>query len=133
MASPRYTYACTLSWGDDTPTAEVEVEVSFSVAWGSPERGRWGPPEHYDPGAPSEVEDIRLEKVEGKPRPWGMYSGYVANEDDAFATECVEKLEGSPRHLADMLSAAADAEEARAPDPGDARDQRNDDRLAGLV
>lgn len=112
----RYTYATTLSWGGDEPTAEVEVEVSFSVAWGSPETGRWGPPEHYDCGAPDEVEDIRLETVEGKPRPWGMYSGYIANEDDEFATECIEKLEGSERHLSEMIREACEHEESLRPD-----------------
>lgn len=96
----RYRYATTLTWGGDTPTAEVEVEVSFTVAWGTPERGNYGPVESYDPGSPSEVEDVRLEKVEGKSRPWGMYSGYIANEDDEFQTEVVEMLEA---HHADMI------------------------------
>lgn len=105
----RYSYATTLSWGGDTPTAEVDVVVSFAVAEGSPETGRFGPPELYDPGSPDEVEDIRLELVEGKPRPWGMYSGYVANEDDEFEREVIEKLED--QH-ADMLAEAVEAEVA---------------------
>lgn len=99
----RYRYATCLNWGGDTPTAEVEVVVSFTVAPGTPESGRFGPPETYDPGSPAEVEDIRLELVEGKPRPWGMYSGYVANEDDEFEREAIEKLES---HHADMLAEA---------------------------
>jgi len=110
----RYTYATTLSWGGDEPTAEVDVEVSYTVAWGSAETGRFGAPEGYDPGSPSEVEDIRLEKVEGKPRPWGMYHGYIANEDDEFATDCIEKIEGSERHLEAMIQEAAGVEDARA-------------------
>jgi hypothetical protein len=65
--SRRYTYATCLSWGGDEPTAELEVEVSFSVAWGSPESGRFGPPENYDPGSGSVVEDIRVEKIDGLP------------------------------------------------------------------
>lgn len=105
----RYRYATCLSWGGDTPTAEVEVEVSFSVAWGSPETGRFGPPEDYDPGCGDVVECIRLELVEGKPRPWGMYSGYVANEDDEFEREVIEKLEA---HEADMLAAAGQDDDA---------------------
>lgn len=105
----RYRYATTLSWGGDTPTAEVDVVVSFSVTEGSPETGRFGPPELYDPGSPDEVEDIRLELVNGKPRPWGMYSGYVANEDDEFEQEVVEMLED--QH-ADMLAEAVEAEVA---------------------
>jgi hypothetical protein len=116
----RYTYATCLSWGGDTPTAEVEVEVSFSVAWGSPGSGRpyYGPPENYDEGSPSEVEDIRLEKVEGKPRPWGMYSGYVANEDDQFESEVVEMLEG---HHAEMIAEASEVEAMRADEAAEYR------------
>lgn len=128
MARERYTYATTLSWGGDTPTAEVEVEVSFTVAWGSPETGRFGRPELYDPGSPDEVEDIRLELVEGRPRPWGMYSGYVANEDDEFEQEVISMLDD---HHADMIAEAVAAEDARRPDPDDLRDRRWDDELMG--
>lgn len=103
--SRTYRYATTLSWGGDVPTAEVDVEVSFTVAWGSPETGRFGPPEHYDPGSASEIEDIKLLTVEGKPRPWGMYSGYIANEDDEFEREVIEKLED---HRDEMLAAATE-------------------------
>lgn len=110
----RYTYACTLSWGGDEPTAEVEVEVSYTVAWGSSETGRNGPPEHYDPGSADEIEDIRLEKVEGKPRPWGMYSGYIPNEDDEFATVCVEKIEGDKHHYEAMLAGAVEDDASQA-------------------
>lgn len=112
----RYRYATCLNWGGDEPTAEVEVEFSFSIAWGSPETGRFGPPEDYDCGAPHEVEDIRLELVEGKPRPWGMYSGYIPNEDDEFATDCIEKIEGSEHHLAEMICEACEHEESLRPD-----------------
>lgn len=111
MKTRRYTYATTLTWGGDEPTAEVEVEVSYTVAWGSPATGHYGPPENYDPGAGDEVEDIRLEKVEGKPRPWGMYYGYIANEDDAFATDCIEKIEGCERHLEAMIQEAAETDD----------------------
>ena len=121
--SRRYTYATCLSWGGDTPTAEVEVEVSFSVAWGSPGTGRpyFGPPENYDPGGPSEVEDVRLEKVEGKPRPWGMYSGYIANEDDQFESEVVFMLEG---HHAEMISEASEVEAMRDDEAAEYRQSR---------
>lgn len=122
----RYRYATCLSWGGDIPTAEVEVVVSFGVTWGSPETGRFGPPESYDPGSPDEVEDIRLELVEGKPRPWGMYSGYVANEDDEFELEVIEKLDG---HHDDMI-AEAQMSEAAAFDA--AMDARADERSAEI-
>lgn len=105
-----YTYSTGLSWGGDVPTAEVDVEVSFTVAWGSPETGRFGPVESYDPGSASEVEDIKLLTVNGKPRPWGMYSGYVRNEDDEFEADVIDKLEA---HHDDMLREAAEIEADR--------------------
>ncbi len=112
----RYTYACTLSFGvDGEPTySEVEAEFSYTVSPGSPETGRFGPPEDYDPGSPAVVEDVRLEKVEGKPRPWDMGYGFIP--DDEFATDCEEKVGGSDHHLEAMLREAAEADEARRPD-----------------
>lgn len=126
----RYTYATTLNWGGDTPTAEVEVEVSYVVTWGRAET----PPAYGHgglPADPDEIDDIRLEKVEGKPRPWGMYLGYVANEDDAFATECVEKIEGSEHHLAEMLREAREYEAADAEAAADARYERQREDARG--
>lgn len=120
----RYTYVCTLSWGGDEPTAEVEVEVSYTLTPGCPEQG----PSYASGGQPAEypaIDDIRLEKVEGKPRPWGMYSGYIANEDDEFATECIEKIEGSERHLEAMIN---EASERDASDEDDARERRHEDQ-----
>ncbi|UPT53156.1 hypothetical protein [Synechococcus phage Ssp-JY42] len=73
MEARRYTYAASLSWGGDEPTAELEVEVSFSVAWGQPESGRFGRPEDYDPGAASEVEDLKLLSVDGVGGPFDQH------------------------------------------------------------
>lgn len=127
MSRTRYRYATTLAWGGDVPTAEVDVEVSFTVAWGSPETGRFGPVEGYDPGSPDEVEDIRLETVNGKARPWGMYSGYVANEDDEFEQEVIWKLED--QH-ADMIAEAVEAEAALRDDAMERRwDEQREARL----
>src|SRR6185312_7266067 len=126
----RYTYACTLSWGGDEPTAEVEVEFSYVVRWGAPERG----PTYAcggTPADPDEIDDIRLEKVEGKPRPWGMGYGFIS--DDEFATDCVEKIEGCDRHLADMLTEAAEQAAADYDEAMEYRaEQRRDDRLMGM-
>lgn len=108
----RHTYTTTLSWGGDTPTAEVEVTVSYAVIWGRPET----PPAYAHgglPAEPTEIDDIRLELVEGKPRPWGMYYGYIANEDDEFATDCIEKIESSDWRLEAMILEAAEREESR--------------------
>jgi hypothetical protein len=82
MAERRYySYTTNLSWGGDTPTAEIDdIEVSYTVAWGSPEVGRFGPPEGYDPGSGDMVEDIRIEMIDGKlPNDYVTYE-YVAGE-----------------------------------------------------
>lgn len=67
----RYRYSTCLSFGTDGEAdyCELDVTVSYSVAWGSPGTGRpyYGPVELYDEGSPDEVEDIRLELVDGKP------------------------------------------------------------------
>lgn len=67
----RYRYATCLGFGTDGEAdyCELDVEVSFAVAWGSPETGAgyMADPYKYDPGSPDEVEDIRLELVDGKP------------------------------------------------------------------
>ena len=105
MRKRRYTYTTCLTWGGDEPTAEVEVEVSYTVLWGAPEQG----PSYASggqPADPDEIDDIRLEKVEGKPRPWNMGYGFIT--DDDFATDCIEKIEGDERHLEAMLIKAAD-------------------------
>lgn len=119
MAPRRYTYTTTLNWGGDTPTAEIEVTVSYTMAWGSPETGRYGLPEHYDPGSASEVEDITLDLVEGNPRPWDRGYGWLP--DDDFALDCVEKIEGSDRHLEDMINEASEVEGANEDDHREAQ------------
>lgn len=122
----RYTYFTTLNWGGDTPTAEIEVEVSYLVAPGCPEQG----PSYASGGEPAsdpEIDDIRLEKVEGKLRPWGMGYGYIS--DDEFATDCVEKIEGSEAILADMLTSAF---EQAAEDHYEAMERRAEDRAERL-
>lgn len=109
MTGRRYTYTTTLNWGGDTPTAEIEVTVSYSVSPGSPEQG----PTYDSGGHPGEdpmVEDITLDLVEGKPGPWNMGYGFITDID--FATDCVEKIEGSDRHLEAMINEASEVEGA---------------------
>lgn len=127
----RYTYATTLRFGTDGEPdyAEVDVEVSFSVAWGSPESGRFGPPENYDPGCGDVVEDIKLLTVEGKPRPWGM--GYGLISDDAFAETVAERLEAEH---GDMVASATEDEVAAEDDHADyLRRSAIDDRLTRIA
>jgi hypothetical protein len=103
--SRRFSYTTTLEWGGDTPSAEIEVTVSYLVTWGAPEQG----PSYASggqPADPDEIDDIRLERVEGKARPWGMGYGYIT--DDEFAADCVEMIGGSEHHLESMLIEAAE-------------------------
>lgn len=125
----RYTYATGLSWGGDEPTAELEVEVTYEVEWGSAERGRFGPPERYDPGSGSVVEAIRVEKINDVPT-----EEYLKRSGDYMPGETVrqiiDKLEMD--HEAEMLAEAAEAEEAAAESYLDAQaDERRQERPHG--
>lgn len=103
MTERRYTYATTIYCdAEDVPFAELEVEVSYSVAWGSPESGRFGPPEHYDPGSGSVVEDIRVEHVEGHERPWRLHPG----GDDALVALILGALDDDGERAAMIQEAA---------------------------
>jgi len=110
--APRYTYATCLSWGGDTPTAEIDVEVSYTVAWGSPETGRFGVPEDYDPGSPDVVEDLRVEKIDGRP----------VETSPGLLVPIMEKLEAVEDELfPDLIIHAREVEEARADEAADYR------------
>lgn len=64
-----YTYETTISFGGDTPTAELDVRFSFTVSWGTPET----PPCYAHgglPADPDEVDDIRVVAVNGLPSGW---------------------------------------------------------------
>lgn len=103
--SRQYIYACTLSFGGDEPTAELEVQCSFSVAWGQPESGRFGKPEDYDCGAPDMVEDIKILSVDGKPWPVDLSYGFMSDADThEMLVEALEPHEG------EMISEAVEAD-----------------------
>lgn len=110
-----YTYKTDLSWGGDEPTAEKEIEVTFTVSWGSPETPRYYmmDPAKYDPGSESVVENIKLVKVDGDERPWMIYD-YLKDGDKVFEQEVIEILED--KHLERMLESAREEEESRRPD-----------------
>lgn len=107
----RYTYAASLSWGGDEPTAELEVEVSFTVAWGSPETGRFGPPEDYDPGAGDLIEDIRVETIDGLPLADALKRGGGEYMPGETVRQIIDKLEMD--HEAEMIAEAVDDDAAR--------------------
>ena len=120
-----YRYACTLTWGGDEPTAEMEVECSYSVAWGSPESGRFGPPEDYDPGAGDVVEDIKILTVGGKPWPVSISYGYQTEAQDHAML--ADKL--LDEHEANMIVSAIEEEASRADAAADDRFERMRDEM----
>lgn len=109
----RYTYATTLSYstGEVPETDEVEVEVSFTVAWGSPGTGRpyYGPVELYDEGSPDEVEDLTLRSIDGVGGPFDQH-------DEAAILQAL-----AMNHVEAMLEAARDREDYWSDDDVDYR------------
>lgn len=107
----RYRYATTLAFTDETDNpAEIDVEVSFTVAWGSPETGRgyMADPYLYDPGSPDEVEDLRLELIDGKPAPWVDFGTWA--DDQTVEAAILQQI--AQNHTDNMLQEAADREAA---------------------
>jgi hypothetical protein len=101
----RYFYSTCLMFGTDGEAdhVELDVTVSFTVARGSPESGRYGgPPENYDPGSPDEVEDVRL--VEGN-------AGLSAEQELVVLSRLEDDV-----HTAAMAEIAREADAADAPD-----------------
>lgn len=100
----RYTYATSLdfSTGEVPEVDEVEVEVSFTVAWGSPGTGRpyYGPVELYDEGSPDAVEDLKLLSVDGIGGPFDQH-------DEAAILQAIAQ-----NHTEPMLEEARDREAA---------------------
>ena len=122
---PRYTYVTCVSFGGDTPTAEFEVEVSFVMHWGRPET----PPSYAHgglPADPDEIDDVRLEKVDGQPRPWDRFDGRMSDDDlqDLILAEIDE---------ADLHTAALEQEAEHSLDIDYERDRRRDDELMGAL
>lgn len=108
----RYKYETNVevSSGDDCGP-DFDIVVSFTVTPG----GRETPPSYASGGSPAypaEIDDIRLETVNGKPRPWGMYDGWIKDEDGEFEATIVSLLENSDRHWQAMMIEVAEADEA---------------------
>lgn len=99
----RHRYETTLSFGTDGEAdfTEVDVEVSFTVSFGCAAQ-TYGPAELCYPAEADEVDDIRLEKVGGRPAPWNLHF----HSDKHFAALVVEKLEASEDDLARMAEIA---------------------------
>lgn len=102
----RFTYGASLSWGGDIPTAELEVEVSYTVTWGSPPRFSMNP-ELCDEGSPSVVEDIRVETIDGLPLAEALKRGSGEYMPGETVRLILEKLEMD--HEGEMIQEAAES------------------------
>jgi hypothetical protein len=120
-----FTHYTTVSLGS-SEGSEFGVTLSFSVAWGSPETGRFGRPEDYDPGCGSEVEDIKVQSIEGLTSGWGDAFACGFQTDQQIAEAVIEALTDSDfdRMLdeasEDAYADAIEAEEYRAESRRDA-------------
>lgn len=107
----RYTYAATLpySTGAVPEVDEMDVEVSFTVAWGSAGTGRpyFGAPENYDEGSPDEVEDLRLVSVNGTSAPDALDAFGAGEVNQDFEAAILQQITQS--HTQAMLEVARDA------------------------
>lgn len=114
MVKPRkYTYTGVV----ETPGDEIEMEVAvtYTVSWGTPESGNYGPPENYDPGSPDEIEDIEILTIDGEP-----YTGTPAR---------IWVLAMMETYHEDMIDEAI---KDSGPDPDDMRDRRDDYRRQSI-
>lgn len=112
----RYTYTTCLSFGTDGEAGycEIDVTVSFSVAWGAPETGRgyMADPYSYDPGSPDAVEDIRVESIDGNPPTNRLLAAMILDQIDG--TTDIHTREMLAEAVAVEAGAAARAEDYRA-------------------
>lgn len=104
-----YTYEATVCLGSDEGS-EFDVKASFTVAWGSPETGRFGPVEGYDPGSADEIENVRILEVEGKASGWSQYAGDMLS-DGQVAEVLIDAL--ITDHAERMLHEAAEEDDGR--------------------
>lgn len=108
----RHSYSACVSFGTDGEDDynEIDVTVSYTVNWGRAET----PPAYDHGGLPaeaSEVDDIRVEAINGKPPVTG----------DCLTVEAVICELNSGRHDDDLLSSANEQELARREDVADHR------------
>jgi hypothetical protein len=88
----RHTYTTSLSIGGDTPTWEGEVTLSFTFAPGC-EAQTYGPAERCYPAEAAEIDDLRVEKINGKARPWIWAMGTDAWAADAILAHIGDSLD----------------------------------------
>lgn len=104
-----YHYEGTVCLGADEGS-EFEVKASYTVAWGSPAAGYFGPIEGYDPGSASEVEDVKILTVEGQTSGWGERYAFGFETDAQIAEILVDALLN--QHADRMLHEAAEEDDS---------------------
>ena len=100
----RYTYSTCLSFGTDGEAdySEIDTTISYVVRPGRPET----PPAYAHGGVPAEdpeIDDIRVEKIDGKPAVTG----------DAITRDAILAEFECGRHDADLLAEAAETDTYR--------------------
>jgi hypothetical protein len=102
---------------DGTELHVVTLRLEIGYTPGEPESGRFGPPEHYDPGSGHEIWLERVQRLEA--------DGSVveaSEQEKAWAQTWVEKSD-------EWLAGKCDAAIPTGPDPDDERDRLYDDRM----
>lgn len=107
--SRRYSYSTFLSFGTDGEAdyCEIDVTVSFAVAWGEPETG----PTYACGGTPATddlVEDIRVESIDGDPPTNRVLEDMILDMLDGPTDFYTREM------LAEAIAVEADAAEYRA-------------------
>lgn len=101
---------------------ETEISVEFSYQPGTPERGRFGPPEDYDPGSGPEIELVAATV-------WSAMGSTPSGQSlDPVATDILDDLtEAEEERIMDEIA-------QNPPEPDDDPDlytQRKDERATG--
>lgn len=106
----KYKTTLSLNFGTDGEAdySELDVTFTYTVHWGTPETGRgyMADPYKYDPGSPSEIEDIAIVAIDGM-SPFNLDKGSLDTVLDAL---------NSGKYDDDILADAAHQDEARRPD-----------------
>lgn len=108
----RYTYTTTIVGTTDAgEPEELEVEVSYAVVWGRPET-----PPAYDhgglPADPDEIDDVRLELVNGTKPPHATDEFSQLSVNQEFEAAILQEIAVNERHYFAMIEEAAQHEAA---------------------
>ena len=117
MTTP-YTHTLSLSLGGDVPTWEGEAEVSFTfVPGGAPTGPTYD--SGGDPGWPPEIEDLRIERIDGK------------LPDPHEADTLISHIEGSDRLQEELIEYGIECDAARFAEDFDRKAEQDAERVRG--